>query len=263
MESNRKNRKAEVGNTNQPPQLKSWFFTFNNYEQNDIVILERYFNTICTKYIFQEETGESGTPHLQGSIHLKKSMRFSQFNLSTKIHWEKTRNNDKADEYACKSESRTGKIFSKGMPTPIEIITEFKPWQKNILDIVSQKPEKRKVYWFWENIGNVGKTDIVKYLVVTQNALFCNGGKYSDICNLVFKNDMDKCRIMIFDLPRKHGGMISTDAIEAIKNGMICNTKYETGCKVFNWPHVLIFANAPPNDLDDLSLDKWIITEIK
>ena len=39
-------------------------------------------------YAFQEETGEQGTPHLQGIISLKKKMRDTEFNLPSKIHWE-------------------------------------------------------------------------------------------------------------------------------------------------------------------------------
>ena len=254
---------SEVGNTKQPPQLKAWFFTFNNYKKDDIAVLERCFGSLCDKYVFQEETGASGTPHLQGSIHLKKAMRPTQFALPTSIHWEKTRNSDKADEYACKQETRTGLVFSKGMPKPIKLITSFKPWQKRILDLVATEPDGRSIYWFWEPNGNIGKTALCKYLVVTQKALFCRGGKYSDICNLVFNNDMDVCRVMIFDLPKKHRGNVSTDALETIKDGMVCNTKYETGTAVFNPPHVIVFANSPPNDLEDMSADKWVIEELK
>jgi len=54
-------------------QLTNWFFTFNNYTADDILLLETKFKTICKKYVFQEEIGlKCGTPHLQGSIHLKK-----------------------------------------------------------------------------------------------------------------------------------------------------------------------------------------------
>ena len=96
------------------------------------------------------------------------------------------------------------------------------------------------------------------------DALFCDGGKKADIINLVFNNDMDTCNTIIWDIPRVNRNAVSYAAIEAIKNGLVCNTKYETGVKVFNPPHIIIFANFPPDlDEDNLSKDRWMITELK
>ncbi len=69
--------KREPSNTNikalsQPNQIKNWCFTFNNYSEDDILLLESKFKEICDKYIFEREIGECGTPHLQGFISLKK-----------------------------------------------------------------------------------------------------------------------------------------------------------------------------------------------
>jgi hypothetical protein len=80
--------------------------------------------------------------------------------------------------------------------------------------------------------------------------------------NLVFNQDMDACRGVFFDIPRSNRGNISYASLECIKNGMVCNTKYETGVKVFNSPHIFIFANFEPEEPDKLSADRWIITEL-
>lgn len=74
---------------------------------------------------------------------------------------------------------------------------------------------------------------------------------------------MNVCNCIIFDIPRNHGGNISYDTLECIKNGMVCNTKYETGVKLFNPPHVIVFANELPSDTEKLSADRWIIKELK
>ena len=42
---------------------------------------------------------------------------------------------------------------------------------------------------------------------------------------------------------------------------MICNTKYETGMKLFNSPHLIVFSNFYP-DTDKLSADRWKIALI-
>lgn len=80
--------------------------------------------------------------------------------------------------------------------------------------------------------------------------------------NLVFNQDMDECSCVMFDIPRANRGAISYASLESIKNGMVCNTKYETGVKVFNSPHIVIFANFPPEDEDLLSADRWVISEL-
>ena len=73
---------------------------------------------------------------------------------------------------------------------------------------------------------------------------------------------MDECDCVMFDIPRAHGGSISYSSLESIKNGMVCNTKYETGVKVFNSPHVIIFANFPPDKPELLSDDRWNVVNI-
>jgi len=244
-------------------QKYHWFFTWNNYPNDFDKILEPRFRQICNGYEFQEETGESGTNHLQGNIHLKKKMRWTEFNLPKTIHWEVTRNVDASAKYCTKDQSRSGKQFIwPEPPKPIKIITELRPWQKSILDIISQEPDERKIHWFWESQGGIGKSVFTKYLVYHHNALFCCGGKFKDLINLIFLNDMDKCNLIVFDIPRSHGGNISYDTLECIKNGLVCNTKYETGVKLFNVPHLIIFANFPPENEEKLSSDRWSIINL-
>nr|WAE42447.1 MAG: replication associated protein [Cressdnaviricota sp.] len=257
------------GNTKHPPhtikkpiQLMNYCFTLNNYNSEDISEIEKVFKSISKKYIFQEETGKEGTHHLQGSVWLKKKMRFTEFKLNKKIHWEKMRNEIASEEYCGKAETRTGEIFKWGFPKKLNIIENLKPWQLKIEKIYLSEPDDRKIYWFWESKGGIGKSSFVKYLVYNYKCLFCDGGRKSDLINLVFNNDMDSCRCVIWDLPRNTGNKISYDTIESVKNGMVCNTKYETGIKLFNSPHIFVFSNEPPEE-DKMSSDRWIIEELE
>ena len=99
-------------------------------------------------------------------------------------------------------------------------------------------------------------------MIIKHKVLFCSGGKHSDIMNLVFNQDMDTCNCVMFVLPRTNKGQISYASLESIKNGMVCNTKYDTGVKIFNSPHVFVFANFPPDDESLLSGDRWHIQEL-
>jgi len=80
--------------------------------------------------------------------------------------------------------------------------------------------------------------------------------------NIMFKANMDKTNIVVFDLPRNNGNKISYSALESIKDGLIVNTKYETGCKIINAPHIIVFSNKPPEEGECMSIDKWRIVNL-
>lgn len=244
----------------QAPARVHHFFTFNNYDSADIYILEKCLGEICYMFCFQEECVE--TPHLQGVISLKKRGRWTEFGLPRKIHWEAVRDVTASYRYCSDFEKRTGGIWTKNFQVPYHFsLTNFFPWQQDILKTLSSEPDDRSVWWFWSERGGIGKSTFVKHLIMNKNAIALTKGRYSDVCNLIFKTNMDKCRCVIFDLPRNNGNRISYDAIESIKNGMIVNMKYETGGMCFRSPHVLVFANSPPNE-EALSNDRWHVREL-
>lgn len=270
---NPKNPKESVGvgNTNQPPapikkesQAKHWCFTFNNYDEIDYHHLIERLSVSCSKYVIGKEVGESGTPHLQGycEFTIKKSLTYIKRNITQcdKIHWEIARNINASIEY-CKKDN---KYITFGFPKEIQIITKLRPWQESIEAIVLEGADDRKINWFWEETGNVGKSSLCKYLYVKYKCLIIQGGNHADIINGIFNYNMDDCKAVIIDIPRCHKGGVSYSAIECIKNGMIFNTKYETGVKVFNNVHVIIFSNFEPTekDMEKLSEDRWNIKHI-
>lgn len=254
-----------VGNTisTNPRQIAPairWCFTLNNYTIEDCSSIVLTIKDKCKKAIVGYEKGESGTPHLQGYIEFKTKRRpIGVFNIKG-IHFEKAKGNAEDNERYCSKDDNL--LIKFGFPRPIKIIENLYEWQKKIENIVLGDVDDRKIYWFWESKGNIGKSAFVKYMIVKHKVLFCSGGKYTDIMNLVFNQDMDNCNCVIFDIPRANRGAISYASLESIKNGMVCNTKYETGVKIFNSPHIVVFANFPPEDEDQLSNDRWSILEL-
>lgn len=242
---------------------KNHFFTFNNYNSSNIEELLQVFNKYCKLYVFQEETGESGTRHLQGVISCHNKMRDTEFKLPKEIHWESVIDLDSACKYCCKEETRTGKVYTKGYTIPYRFKLEtLRPWQQKLSDyLLNTEPDDRTIFWIYESTGNIGKSKFCKHMVCNHNATVADKGKYADIINLVFNIDMDKTRIMLFDIPRSTGNKVSYNAIEAIKNGLICNTKFETGVKAFASPHIVVFANMEP-DCSQLSEDRWNIINL-
>lgn len=61
---------------------------------------------------------------------------------------------------------------------------------------------------------------------------------------------------------RAEQGYVNYGALESSKNGHVFSGKYESGSKAFNKPHVICFANAPP-DLESMSKDRWNVVHIQ
>lgn len=264
MPKNGANGVGENGNTKHSPrvnQCTKWCFTLNNYTENDIIEMESKFKEICKKYLFQEETGESGTKHLQGAIWLLKKARYTEFKLNNKIHWEVMRNEEASIKYCQKDETRTGKLYINGFPKPIKTIETLHQWQKDIVELYKKEPDGRTCNWYVDLKGGAGKSAFCKYMYIKHKVITIQGGKLADIMNIIFNLDMDEVTMIIIDVPRKNKNNISYAAVECILNGMITNTKYETGIKVFNPPHVCIFSNYYPDE-ESLSEDRWNIVDI-
>lgn len=254
-------RQLGEGNTISSPQPSRKTFyalTFHNIEL-ETVIRQRFIEIGKKGIIGREICPTTNKKHLQAFIALKKPMRWTELKFPGNPHVEPCRGSSEQNEIYCKKE---GDYWSFGFPKAITIIENLHPWQKSIEDIFFTPPNDRTIHWFWETTGNIGKSAFVKYMVVKHKVLFCCGGKYADIMNLVFNNDMDECTCIIFDIPRANAGKVSYASLESIKNGLVCNTKYETGVKAFNSPHVFVFANSVPENPELLSRDRWDITEI-
>lgn len=269
-----------MAKSKQENQYYRWCFTFNNYEKSDITKLKILFNSICKKYVFQEEKGKGtqqkgpwgciiitdGTPHLQGSINLKTKARLTELKkIDGRIHWEPTKNAGAADKYACKEETRIGEIYTferkKAFIRTKSKFDDIKP-REEILNIIQDEPDNRTINWIWSDKGGVGKTSTASYIEHNYEGVCIANGKGHDIKNTVIKhledNDLD---ILIINVPRCNENYVSWSAIEEIKDGLIYSGKYEGGFANIEHPHVIILANFEPNK-DKLSRDRWNIINI-
>lgn len=253
---------GDGNNVTSPNAQYKYDFVINNWSQQEFVDLCQTIDKIAKKAIIGSEVGEKGTPHLQGFISLFRKERIATLRTRAgflRASFRKCRNEEALIKY-CQKDGVV--LFRMGFPLPVRTITELYPWQKEIENLYLSEPDNRSIYWFWEPNGNIGKSAFVKYMIVKYKALYCDGGKKTDLINLVFNSNMDECKCVIWDLPRGTRGSISYATLECVKNGMVCNTKYETGTKVFNPPHIFVFANFPPDDVSQLSLDRWKIKEL-
>lgn len=249
-----------------------WIFTFNNYSIHYKNGLDS-FATLLGEYglyVFQEEIGDEGTPHLQGSFKFhKKGRPMETFRIHTEdgkyaLRWQKCKKWSASVTYCTKLESRSGKVYTNipdlDIPEKLEVEEPY-GWQLEVMDIFKEKPDKRKIYWYWSDKGNIGKTSLAKYICATKkHSIFVNG-KASDMKCAIAKMET-KPKIVILGFPKTLDHQyISYSGIEEIKDGMFFSGKYESDMVLFNNPHVIIFCNQPPDE-DKLSKDRLVVKKI-
>lgn len=246
-------------------RIRNWFFTWNNYSEEDVNTIHSYLEKYAKKYMFQEETGEEGTPHLQGFFMLRSAAEnVVLFKKFPGVFLRKLKSEEGSKIYCSKEETRTGRQWSGGYIKVRDPIEELKVWQREIIDEIEQEPEDRKIIWRWEKRGRTGKTSLAKHICLKYDGAIYVSGKAADIkCAIQKMIEAEKePKIIIFDVPRTSLDYVSYQAIEEVKNGIFFSGKYESGMVMFNPPHVIVFANRPPY-LAKLSLDRWDVKRIR
>lgn len=258
-------KSSSIASKKQESQTKKIQIIINNWTIEQKEHLFTFFKKYCEKYVMGEEIGpECGTPHLQCAVLLKKRARFTEvhkllgFTCGTKTWEGKNKTWESQVSYCTKDATNTvcfPEVYT-GQDLPQD--DNLYEWQRDLLTIVSEKPDKRKVFWYYDLKGGCGKSLFTKYLSYHHNAIKITGGKRNDVINHVYNSDIKE--VIVLDIPRSCD-KISYNAIEEIKNGHITNDKYETGSSLFASPHVIIFSNFFP-DVTKLSLDRWVIKNI-
>lgn len=263
------------GNTRQsrPNQLVRWRFVWNNYPTNWFTVLKGFFTNQCKGWIVSEETGETGTPHLQGYFELKKKQRWSELGLPKQIHFDTCdKGRDQNVNYVlgmCEkkgynyNDTAIGTWARKAVKCLRE--DQLYPWQKKLWEYIREEPNDREVQWIYCDKGSSGKTAFQKFVLVNlqDDAIMVNG-KGADVrCGIARHLDktLQAPKVVLWNIPRsvEH---ISYTAIEEIKDGLLFSGKYESGMCLFDPPHILIFANEEP-DYRKLSGDRWRITHLQ
>ncbi len=261
----------KIGNT-RPSSSRWWFFTsfddvHSGIEGPNFLICEILGIAFDCDYICQREIcPDSQKEHWQGVVRFSVKKRFDTLTkLQPTWHWEKVKNVRKAKAYCCKDETRKDGTLPFGtldFDMPLKTITTFRDWQQKLWLELANPTDDRCVKWYWESVGNVGKTAFARYMVIKHKAYYVCGSASdmkNGLCNYYIKNQCFP-KIVFLDIPRNSLGC-SYKGIEQVKNGIFFNTKYEGMMIVFNPPHVVVFANDMPNE-DAMSADRWDIVEI-
>lgn len=156
-------------------------------------------------------------------------------------NWRAVMDNDELAPVVAKYPKWAADIWAtrpfKTMVAPI-----LRQWQHDIIEELKGPVHPRKIIWFYDFDGYHGKSWLNRYLM-------CNFGgiempnKSQDVYYLYQGQP-----IVMWDLARTAQERVPYEAIEKVKDGKVINTKYVPENKIFDPPHVLIFANYEPNE---------------
>jgi len=249
-------------------------FTWNNPDRTPAEFLNMARRYGAKKIVFQLERGEKcGTPHYQGWVYFGNARYMGAVcnGLGGKLNLRIPDNDFAVQTYCQKERTAEDGPWGYGIPgissqtTPLKVIKDLYPWQKEVMDIITRDPDDRTIYWFWDGEGCKGKTALSKYICAEyrDSALYLQG-KTTDakfgVANFV-KEKGRYPEIVIFGFPRGKEQYVSYDAMESIKDGIFFSGKYESGMVLGNSPHLIVMANFPP-DYSQLSTDRWVVRRL-
>lgn len=248
----------------QSPVRKNHFFTYFYKSIDEIVPIVTELKTKAFKGKVQTELTKEGRPHLQGMIWCKTKCRDTCFKLLKGAHFERLKNEDDTANYCNKDESHDG-IYRTcwGFPKPkyVEELDILFDWEKEIIDIINSPTNRRDIHWYWEPDGCRGKTTFQKYVITHFDRVLMLSGSGHNMKNGIvqYKNKQgDVPRIILINIPRDDLSNVSYTGLEEVKDMVFYSGKYEGDMICEPCPHVIIFANEPPDKNNRISKDKII-----
>jgi len=264
-------------------QCASWDFRMSATEDINHTLIISQLKTLCKKYSFQLEQGEStGYKHYQGRISLiKKHRKDELLKMFVKIkppnYLEPTVNAVamKGDLfYVLKEETRIDGPWDEresNVYIPIQyqgLMDKLMPYQKTIFDS-GDILDKRSINLIYDQHGNMGKSTISVLCQLYGHGIDMppvNDANLliQSLCDICMAKDMRNPSPICLDLPRAMSkdrlyGMYS--AIEQIKKGKLYDFRYKYQEWWIDSPQIWVFSNFIP-DLNMLSMDRWRIWTI-
>jgi hypothetical protein len=119
----------------------------------------------------------------------------------------------------------------------------------------------RIMYWLWDS-GKTGKSIMLKYLSGLTFGLVLavtNGADCLYTVKCFFERHGRGPSVIVANIPRSANmDLIEYDLLEKVKDGSFVSTKYHSGAVEMDCPHIIIFANHPPDE-SKLTADRWRI----
>ena len=96
-------------------------------------------------------------------------------------------------------------------------------------------------------------------MIYQHQAFYTTGGKAADIY-FAYKSQ----KIVVINIPASHNAKHTESLytmLEEFKDSMFTSTKYRSQVNTFSIPHVVVFANIPPDE-SKLKKDRFRVTQV-
>jgi len=136
----------------------------------------------------------------------------------------------------------------------------LKDWQTDLLNNLNGAPDERIIHIIIDPKGGAGKSTFCRWLINNLEGVEIFGSGASKDIALAIK----KPKIALFDFARCVSEARPWNIVEQVKNGMVFNSKYESGMKYFPIPHVVVFTNQPvePGKLSDDRMNNVYLSQL-
>ena len=181
-------------------------------------------------------------------------------NLAQKI-WAYDSESEMLEDYVTSTKEVAGAsmLWSKkkanyGEPPDVT----WRPWQKQLRDELGTDPDSRKIIWYWDPIGNSGKTFYSRYAGMYDEAFITTGSNIYHLATTLQEamSMSEALKIVIFNFTRQTETHKVYRGIENVKDGLVTSEKYKGKTMIFDPPHIVVFANYIPC-FEQFSLDRW------
>ncbi len=262
------------GNTKKPSRLRKrcWMGTWWEPNHGYVAQLHNTFMDLKCEWIFQYECGsKSERYHVHIGIYFKNPIGTNfQKKFSSIIHWE-FGNWKHIKKYCCKVRTRingpwtnmTDLIFRDTLRDPLRNQVLYR-WQSDLKKLIlTETSEFRKIFWYWERNGNMGKTSFARHIKILlgSQVLYINGCSKDILCAFAKTCTKTDIKVCFFGLTRQDASHMSYKTLEIFGDGIGFSGKYESSDLIFNPPFVIVFSNFPPDE-SEVSVDRWNIIHI-
>jgi len=144
----------------------------------------------------------------------------------------------------------------------VEPPLEWREWQQQLLTILNDRVDDRKIIWIYDPVGSGGKSRLAAYVEDWMDGILLTqlGGARDTATILANESTLNDRPIMI-DLPRQAQAHAIYEPLEAIKNGRMTAIKYQGKRMRWRPGHVCVMANFLPESTA-WTWDRYFVFEI-
>lgn len=131
-------------------------------------------------------------------------------------------------------------------------------WQSDLYQGLKLEPDDRRIFFIVDPEGNKGKTWFIKYYAsLHSNSQMLAMGKQAD---MAYALDPD-VRVLFINCTRSQAEFMNYSFLEAVKDGLVFSSKYESRLVRLGKVHVVVMMNTQP-DMNALSKDRYVVVNI-